>query len=313
MTATITSLRQLGDIELSHLQIIFSSVVILVALSLLLVIRIAVRRRLKGRLERLEEIEHFDAVQTESPHKDPLREALRHAKRSIKSRYSVINRMATGLLFAVAILFASLPALDTLPRAIVSLLVAIAAAVLGIAARPFVENLISGVVISFSNQLRIGDTVLLENDLYGTVEDITITHTVIKLWDWRRHIVSNSVMLQKDFTNLSHKDQHLWAHVEFHVDYEADLDVVEHIAIEAAKQSRYHADYESPQMWVRSLNTATIVIWVAAWAKSPEDAWELRADIRKNLVRGFQKRGIHSQLERIEVAKKIVANDASSS
>ncbi len=289
----------------------FSMLVLASILVAILLIRRVIRRRLEGRLQRLEEIKQFDAVQTESPMEDPLRYALGQARKSIRSRYSVINMMATVSLLGIGSIIAIFPTLEQMPKAMVSLCVAIAGAVLGIAAKPFVENLISGVVISFSSQLKIGDTVLLDEKHYGTVEDINITHTVIKLWDWRRQIVPNTVMLQKDFTNLSHRDSYIWTYVEFHIDYDADMNIVERIAVEAAEASEYLAGYETPQVWVQAMRSATVVVWVAAWAKSPEAAWVLRADIRRGLIQGFRANGIHSQLERVNLAGGISPSSSS--
>ena len=41
----------------------------------------------------------------------------------------------------------------------------------------------AGVVIAFSQPLRIGDTVLIEGN-WGKVEDISLTYSIIRIWDW---------------------------------------------------------------------------------------------------------------------------------
>lgn len=259
---------------------------------------------MRRRLRRLQQVQHFDAVPTASPYERPLDLARVNASKNIKSRYSVIRSIVALCLAGVVALAVLFPMLSAIPQALVSFLVAIGIAVVGMAARPLVENLIAGAVLSFSNQLRIGDTVLLDNEHYGTVEDINATHTVLKLWDWRRYVVPNGTMLSKEIVNLSHKDQFLWAHVEFHVSGRAPLDLVEELAIRAAKSSKYFADYEAPQFWLRELAPGTIKCWLAAWAASPEDAWYLRVDIRRGIADSLRQHGIESQLENVHLSAK---------
>lgn len=255
---------------------------------------------MKARLQRLETVREFNAVPTSSPYGDPANRARVDARKSIVTRYSVIRLMLAGLLLVVVVVSFLLPLLTAIPQALMSFLLAIVVAVVGVAARPLVENLIAGAVLSLSNQLRIGDTVLID-DQYGTVEDIHATHTVIKLWDWRRYLVPNSAMLTKELVHLTHKDEFLWAHVEFHVSRRANLAEVEGLAIAAAKGSKYFAGFEEPQFWVKDFTPQSTVCWLAAWARTPENAWYLRADIRRGLADGFRELGIDTQLHSVSL------------
>ncbi len=248
------------------------------------------------RIERLTNLGNFDAVATSSPYKDPEAQARRAAVQNVDARFSVM-RVVLGLsLFALVGAFAVLPFLGELPQTALSFLVAVVLAIVGVAARPLIENFISGIVLSFSRQLRVGDTVLLDAEHYGTVEDINATHTVLKLWDWRRYVVPNSTMLHKEVVSYSHKDNFLWTHVAFHVSPVADLDLVERLACEAAASSSYVATYEAPQFWVREMLSESSLCWIAAWAKNPEDSWYLRSEIRKSLVKRLREHGIMSHL-----------------
>jgi small-conductance mechanosensitive channel len=192
-----------------------------------------------------------------------------------------------------------------------SFLVALAIAIVGIAARPLIENFISGIVLSFSRQLRVGDTVLLNDEHYGTVEDINPTHTVVKLWDWRRYVIPNSSMLQKEIISYSHKDDYLWTHISFHVTPRAKIEDVERLAIAAGRECAFMADYEPPQFWVRELLPESTLCWLALWARKPEDAWYLRAEVRKILLQKLQAAGIETQLQTHRV--KLRPSDTSDS
>ena len=211
--------------------------------------------------------------------------------RGVKSRFTIIRRGLTLCVAAVWLLAVIFPFVGRLPSTMLSIVIAISTAVIGIAARPLVENMISGIVISFSRQLRVGDTLSMDGQ-YGTVEDISITHTKIKTWDWKRYVIPNSRMLNKEFVNLTLNDSLLWAYLEFSVSYEADLDEVGRLAVKVAGKSRHHNSQEEPQFWVMRMDPQSVVCWVAAWADSPAEAWNLKSDIAVNLIRAFRERGI---------------------
>lgn len=258
----------------------------------------------KGKIDSLEEknrsyiedVNNFEAVKTRSPFKNPIRMARNFALESINNHFSIIRKTTFFLFILFWITLILIPFVGKVPIAIFSLLGATSAVILGIAARPFVENVISGIVISISNHIRTGDTVLVD-DKYGTIEDITFTHTVVKLWDWRRYIIPNSRMLMKEFTNYSIHNTHIWAHVEFWIEYGADLDRVKDVAIQAASSNKYYIDSEPPQFWTMEMTKDSLKCWIAAWTKSPADAWQWRADVTTNLTRQFQAYGIRSHMQ----------------
>lgn len=220
--------------------------------------------------------------------------------RGVKSRFTIIRRGLTlclAALWGLAIIF---PFVGKLPSTMLSIVIAISTAVIGIAARPLVENMISGIVISFSKQLRVGDTLSMDGQ-YGTVEDISITHTKIKTWDWKRYVIPNSRMLNKEFVNLTLNDSLLWAYLEFSVSYEADLDEVGRLAVEVAGKSQHHNSQEEPQFWVMRMDKESVVCWIAAWADSPAEAWNLKSDIAVNLIRAFREKGIAAHTSYVDL------------
>ncbi|ADU66511.1 MscS Mechanosensitive ion channel [Desulfurispirillum indicum S5] len=260
-------------------------------------VRSRVRAIEDQRATRVEDFHRFDAVRTTSPHKNPVQKARSRALESIANRFTIIRRVLVVGIFLVWILALILPFLGLVPAAVVSTFAAAFAVILGIAAKTFVQNFIAGVVISFSNQLRIGDTVIMDGN-YGTVEDISITHTVVKIWDWRRYIIPNSRMLEKEFINYTITDSYIWAHIEFWVSYEADLEVVEKVALEIAEHNPYSCKVEPPSFWYMGLDKEGVKCWLAAWASHPSDAWNLRSNMRSQLKKELEVLGIHTHFHR---------------
>ena len=242
----------------------------------------------KMRKRRVKRYRQFNTtVETSSPVDNPIKEARETAVDSIESRFSIIRKLSFFSLVTVWGIALAYPFLNRIPAAFISVLVASSGIIVGMAARPFIENLISGIVISFSHPIRIGDTVIIDSN-YGSVEDITITHTVIKVWNWRRYIIPNARMLSKEIINCTINDTYQWTHVEFFVSYQDKINTVRDLAVQAASGSEYFADYEAPRFWVMDLQEKGYKCWIAAWADSPMDAWELGNDIRTQLIMAFK-------------------------
>jgi len=253
----------------------------------------------RARAKNISGLKKFEAVNTSTPFDQPVIGAREAALDSLESRFSIIRRLTLISISIIWIIALILPFLGQIPVAFISILVGATSVIIGIAARPFIENLISGIVISFTNPIRIGDTVVID-DNYGTVEDITISHTVIKVWNWRRYIIPNSQMIAKEFTNCTIFDHFQWMHIQFWLSYEADLEQVKGIAKEVAVASKHYANHEQPRFWVMDMEERGYKCWLAVWANSPVDAWELGNDVRTGLILKFRELGIKAHMNEIQ-------------
>lgn len=251
----------------------------------------ALTRLTRRRLARVRGRGDVAPVSTESPLDDAAADQRAAARESIQGQSRALRRLLVPTLIGVTGILVTLPYLEGAPAAVVSLAVGALTVVVGVAARPVVENLIAGVVIAFSKVLNIGDTVIV-GDHYGTVEALGPTHTTIKVWDWRRFVVPNTRLLGQEFQNLSLRDDFLWAYIEFTVPYEADLRQVETLARKAMTDSPLLATYEPPTFWVYQMKPEGAVCWLAGWADSPSDAWSLRHAARMNLIAACREAGI---------------------
>ncbi|MCF7790842.1 MAG: mechanosensitive ion channel family protein [Victivallales bacterium] len=236
---------------------------------------------------RIKSLKRFEAIKTTTPLNEPLVDAKEAALGTVDLNFSIIKKSFIVLIIIIWAVFLIFPFLNQIPATLISVFIGTLGVIIGVAARPFIENMISGVVLSLSKSIRIGDTVIIDKS-YGTVEDLTISHTIIKLWNWRRYLIPNSTMLTKDFTNCTLSDNYQWAHVEFLISYDSNIKTIEEIAIESAKSSRYFAGHEQPKFWVYETNKESVMCWIAAWANSPAAAWQLKHEIRTNLIKKFQ-------------------------
>lgn len=259
----------------------------------------------KFRNRRVRRAEKLDVGQIEGIPGEELSRKEKRKRREVLSdgvdrRFTIIGRtikLTLGLLWLAAL---SLPLLGSLPTAYVSIVITVLTVVIGIAARPFFENLFCGIVISFSNQLRVGDTLIID-DQYGSVEDISVTHTKIKTWESKRYIIPNSRMLTKEFENLTLTEQAVWATVDFNVSYDADMEKVQEAAERIAAELVSDKAPEGPFFWVRRLDKDAILCSLTCWSESPAAAWMLRSNMALALAREFRTGGIATNVSHLKL------------
>lgn len=101
----------------------------------------------------------------------------------------------------------------------------VAGIVAGLAARPLFENLIAGLQLAFTQPLRLGDAVVINNE-FGFVEEIGSVYIVVRLWDWRCQIVPLSYIFTNPFVNWTRSTSAILGSVMFHFDYTVDMDAI---------------------------------------------------------------------------------------
>jgi small conductance mechanosensitive channel len=109
----------------------------------------------------------------------------------VDTRLRFLRRVAGAIIIVIgiALAVAQFTELDRLASTVLASS-AIAAAILGFAARQVLANAIAGMVIAITQPLRIGDLVTFEEQT-GTVEDISLTYTWLRMGSGARLIIPN--------------------------------------------------------------------------------------------------------------------------
>lgn len=106
----------------------------------------------------------------------------------------------------------------------------------GLALKDTLENFFSGFYLIFSKQIRTGDYLKLDGGHEGYVTDITWRNTTIQELTNNVIIVPNSKLASAIFTNCHLPVKEISLTVNVGVDYESDLDYVEDVTIDVAKE-----------------------------------------------------------------------------
>jgi small-conductance mechanosensitive channel len=295
---------------MKELPISFYSASVTAVLFLIYIILITLMKGVERRKRKLlEKRKTLESMVTESPIDENYEEALTRGLENIETRFGFFRKVLLPMTLGLWIIFLGIPYLDTASKTYTSIIFTIITVFLSIAAKPFVENLFAGLVISFSNSARIGDTVEIDGH-YGTVEEINLTYTTIKVWDWRRYLVPNAKLISKEFLNYSLTDKHIWACIEFYVEPDGDLELIEKEIIEITKKSPFFntQKFEDPQVWNMGVEKDAIKLWLAAWAKNPSTGWSLKSDMRKAVINTLKKHGLKPQLSSVEFRSPLGAS-----
>lgn len=152
----------------------------------------------------------------------------------------------------------------------------------GFALQPLLTNLIAGVQIATDQPIRLDDAVIVEGE-WGTIEEITSTYVVVKLWDWRRMILPLTYFIQKPFQNWTRETARLIGTAFLYVDYEAPIDrlraELERICRES---SLWDGDVVSLQ--VTDVTDRVAQVRCLASARSAPVAFDLRCEIREKML-----------------------------
>jgi small-conductance mechanosensitive channel len=175
----------------------------------------------------------------------------------------------------------------------------IAGIVIGFAAQRSIATLLAGFQIALTQPIRVDDVVIVENE-WGRIEDITLTYVVVKVWDLRRLVVPINYFIEQPFQNWTRRSADILATVFLYVDYTIPVDALRGELTRILGASRYW-DGKVNVLQVTDAKEHTLEIRALASAADASLAWDLRCEIREQLVAFVQRRHPES-LPRVRAA-----------
>ena len=162
----------------------------------------------------------------------------------------------------------------------------VAGIVLGFAAQRSIATLLAGFQIALTQPIRVDDVVIVENE-WGRVEDITLTYVVVRIWDLRRLVLPITYFIEQPFQNWTRSSADILATVFLYVDYSLPLEPLR------AELTRL---LDASPRWDRKVNVLqvtaakehTVEVRALASAADASLAWELRCEVREGLIAYIQ-------------------------
>ena len=158
-------------------------------------------------------------------------------------------------------------------------------------------NLFAGVQIILSKQVRPRDYVRLDSGEEGWVTDVKSRNTTILTFpDSNLLAVPNSVLASSVVKNFSMPRKALWVSVEVGVSYDSDLEYVERVTLDVARQVVSAVDGgesgEGPVVRFHSFGDSSINFEIRMLVREFESQGPVRHELIKRLHERFNEEGI---------------------
>ena len=219
------------------------------------------------------------------------------------TRYNFFKNASEFLimLIAIVIIFRSIPALrgfgDTLLTG-----AGILAAIVGFASQSAFSNIVSGVFLVIFRPFSVGDRIRVGQLYSGDVEDITLRHTVIKDFENKRIVIPNTVISNEVIINSTIVDEKVCMFIEFGISFDAEIQNAQHIIQQEAVKNPYCIDNRTAEekakgehsvmVRVMGFNELGTQLRGYAWARNPNEGFELKCELHKSIKERFDKEGI---------------------
>lgn len=174
----------------------------------------------------------------------------------------------------------------------------LAGIVAGLAARPLLANLISGLQIGLTQPIRLDDVVIVEGE-WGRIEEITGTYVVVALWDERRLVVPLEWWTQHPFQNWTRTSSRILGSVFLWVDYHLPLAPLR-AELERFVQSHPLWDGRVCELQVTDTSERAMQIRCLLSCRDSSDNWNLRCAVREHLI-AFIQSSVPEGLPRLRV------------
>lgn len=208
-------------------------------------------------------------------------------ERKIRTQLRFVRKLVVAIIICVTIALILL-SFESFRRLGTGLLtgVGIGGIIIGFAAQNSLGNLLAGMQLAFTQPIRIDDVLVVENE-WGRVEDITLTYVVLRIWDQRRLILPINYFIQKPFQNWTRISADIIGTVFIYMDYTIPLEPL---------RVEFNRVLELSPLWDKRVSVLqltdakehTIEIRMLVSSRNSSDAFDLRCYIRENMISFIQ-------------------------
>lgn len=208
--------------------------------------------------------------------------------RRIRTQVLIIRRLTVAVLVIIAV-GAILLTFDGVEAAGASVLASagLISVVAGLAAQSTLGNVFAGMQLAFSGSIRVDDVVVVEQQ-WGRIEEITLTYVVVHLWDDRRFVLPSTYFTSTPFENWTRTNSELLGAVEMDLDWRV-----------RPGEMREELDriLDRTELWDRRVKVLQVTdavqgyvrVRVLATSHDAPSLFDLRCYIREELVEWIQR------------------------
>ncbi|MFW5774552.1 MAG: mechanosensitive ion channel family protein [Tangfeifania sp.] len=208
--------------------------------------------------------------------------------RKFQTQFNILERILVFLIILISIGLI-LMLFDEVKRIGISLFASagVAGVIIGLAAQRVIGAVLAGIQIAITQPIRLDDVVIIEGE-WGRIEEITLTYTVVRIWDQRRLVVPSTYFFEKPFQNWTRTSAEILGTVFIYTDYRVSFDALRK-ELTRLLESTPHWDKRVNELQVTDAKQNGIEIRALMSAKDSTTAWDLRVFIREKLIEFLQK------------------------
>src|SRR3954466_7749564 len=202
------------------------------------------------------------------------------------TRYRVLRRSVLTLIVFVG-LFSALLVIPQVRAVATGILAssAVIGIVVGFAAQRTIGNFIAGLLIAFSQPIRLGDYVEIDGTS-GVVEEIGLTYTFIRMTDNDRLVIPNDRIASDTILNSSIRGRRKRAHVTVQIPLDRDLAAVSELLRDAVGDER-------AEVAVTALEDKAS-LEISVWADDEATASRIESELRLRAHERLREAGVFS-------------------
>ncbi|BFU43707.1 mechanosensitive ion channel family protein [Krasilnikovia sp. MM14-A1004] len=203
--------------------------------------------------------------------------------RKVRTQVVMLRRVTVAGIVVVAfgVALMTFPAVRALGASLLAS-AGIISVVAAVAAQSTLANVFAGIQLAFSDAIRIDDVVVVEQE-WGRIEEITLTYVALQVWDDRRLILPTSYFTTKPFQNWTRTGSAVLGTAEIDVDFATRVEPL---------RAELRAVCESTELWDGRVCVLQVTDAVRGMVRlralvSAHDApslWDLRCLVRERLV-----------------------------
>ena len=209
----------------------------------------------------------------------------RGRSRRFETQAQVLRRLTQGIVVVVGTI-AIIGTFEAARQAMTTVLASagVLSVIGGLAAQQTLGNVFAGLQLAFTDAIRVGDVVVAgDKHETGSVEEITLSYVVVRIWDERRLIIPCRYFTQTPFENWTRRAAAQLGTVELKLDWSAPMTLIR----TKVEQLLTATDLWDGRTWAVQITDSdeyTVTVRILVSATNSGNLNDLRAYLREQVI-----------------------------
>lgn len=171
---------------------------------------------------------------------------------------------------------------------------ALIVAVLGFILQNTIKNIIAGLMLLSAETFKIGDRIRMPaQDITGTIEEMTLRHTTLKLVTNERAIIPNSIMNDSIIINNDIKESITSYPISIQVKIDKDIALAKKLLEETIEANQNLLNKENSKVTISHVTEEIVELKALIWTKDIETSFEELSNLKLEVIKKFQENNLY--------------------